>query len=158
MKSSPKRLGLLVLAVLLASSVLIAQDIPLTNWTVPPYHGSGSSGGITTMTDVTPGVAFVGVAPCRLVDTRQAGFPATYGTPALVAGSPRNFDLNSDPLCTGIPGSVAAYSLNITATNTQGPGFIVIYPQGGSVPSVSTLNYLAGQTVANAAVVPAGTG
>ena len=80
------------------------------------------------MTDVTPGTGFVGVAPCRLVDTRQAGFPAGYGTPALAGGVPRNFDLNSDPLCTGIPAGVASYSLNITATNTQGPGFILIYP------------------------------
>jgi len=48
--------------------------------------------------------------------------------------------------------------LNITVTNTQGPGFILIYPQGGSQPTVSTLNYVAGQTVANAAIVPAGTG
>jgi hypothetical protein len=53
--------------------------------------------------------------------------------------------------------SVAAYSLNITVTNTLGPGFISIYPQGGAAPLVSTLNYLAGQTLANAAIVPAGT-
>lgn len=159
MKSSPKRFGFVLLAVLLTSSVLMAVDIPLTNWTVPPYHASGSQGGITTMTDVTPGTGFVGVAPCRLVDTRQAGFPAGYGTPALAGGVPRNFDLNSDPLCTGIPAGVASYSLNITATNTQGPGFILIYPQGGAQPPVSTLNYSgAGQTVANAAIVPAGTG
>jgi hypothetical protein len=53
---------------------------------------------------------------------------------------------------------VAAYSLNITATNTTGPGFFKIYPKGGTAPVVSTLNYIAGQTVANAAIVPAGTG
>ena len=75
MKSSPKRFGFVLLAVLLTSSVLMAVDIPLTNWTVPPYHASGSQGGITTMTDVTPGTGFVGVAPCRLVDTRIATMP-----------------------------------------------------------------------------------
>jgi hypothetical protein len=77
------------------------------------------------------------VGPCRLVDTRQAG----YGAPALVGGSPRN--LNDDPL---------------TVTNAQGPGFIPIYPQGSVQPPVSTLNYVAGQTIANAAIVPAGAG
>jgi hypothetical protein len=144
----------------LVSSIALAQqaDIPLTNWTVPPYHGRASTqGGLATMTDVTPGVGFVGVTPCRLVDTRQAGFPATYGTPALTAGAARNFDLNSDPLCTGIPAGVEAYSLNVTVTNPQGAGFILIYPQGGAQPSVSTLNYVAGETIANAAIVPAGT-
>src|SRR5205823_2778155 len=146
----------------LLSSLLIAQgiNIPLTNWTVPPYQRSGSRGtqsGLSTMTDVTPDVGFTGVAPCRLVDTRQASFPAGYGPPSLSAGSPRNFDLNSDPNCPSIPTGVGAYSLNITVTNTQGPGFIVIFPQGGIAPTVSTLNYVTGQTIANAAIVPAGT-
>jgi len=163
MKSSPKRLGFVLLAVLLASGAVLAQsvDIPLNNWTVPPYQSSSARGGITTMSDVTQGLAFVGVAPCRLVDTRTTtipNFPAGYGPPALTGGVPRNFDLNNDPKCTGLPGDglIQAYSLNITVTNTQGPGFILIYPQGGSQPPVSTLNYLAGETVANAAIVPAG--
>ena len=153
--------GILVLLFLpLAGGTSRAQsaDIPLSNWTVPPYQrASRSSGELTTMADLTPGVGFVGVAPCRLVDTRQAGFPAGYGPPALVGGFPRNFDLNSQPNCSGIPVGVEAYSLNVTVTNTLGPGFILIYPQGGAQPTVSTLNYVAGQTIANAAVVPAGT-
>ena len=146
----------------LFSPFAIAQswDIPLTNWTVPPYRGTTpAGGGLSTMTDVTPGIGFVGVVPCRLVDTRQAGFPAGYGTPALSPGVPRNFDLNSDPLCTGIPTGVEAYSLNVTVTNTTGPGHLVIYSQGGAQPTVSSINYVAGQTIANAVIVPAeGTG
>jgi hypothetical protein len=142
---------------LVMSFSALAADIPLNNWTVPSYRTSSASGGLTTMTDVTPGVGFVGVAPCRLIDTRQAGFPAGYGPPSLTQGVPRNFDLNSDPQCPGIPAGVDAYSLNVTVTNTQGPGFILIYPQGGSQPTVSTVNYVAGQTIANAAIVPAGT-
>ena len=84
----------------LFSMVSLAAEIPLTNWAVPPY--TRSSGGITTMTDVTSPRVFVGVAPCRLVDTRAAtipNFPAGYGPPALTAGAQRNFDLNSDPQC-----------------------------------------------------------
>lgn len=161
MKSFPRRLGLAVLAVFLLSSVVFAVDIPLGNWTVPPYHAGSSSGGITTMGEVTQAIPFIGIDPCRLVDTRTTtspNFPAPYGPPVLGAGAPRTFDLNSDPKCTGFPpdGFVQAYSLNITVTNTQGPGFILIYPQGGAQPTVSTLNYVAGQTVANAAIVPAG--
>jgi hypothetical protein len=48
--------------------------------------------------------------------------------------------------------------LNLTVTNTAGPGFILIYPAGGSQPTVSTLNYIASQTIANAAVVPLSSG
>ena len=138
-----------------ASSFALAQDVPLANWTVPPYRAQG---GLTTMTDVTPGVGFVGVAPCRLVDTREAGYPAGYGAPALSPGVLRSFDLNSDPLCPGIPAGLDAYSLNVTVTQTAGPGHLVIYPQGGSQPLVSSINYVAGQTIANAVIVPAGTG
>jgi hypothetical protein len=148
---------------LFLSSLLLARsvDIPLTNWTVPPYQDGSRTrstrSGLSTMTDLTPDVGFTGIVPCRLVDTREASFPAGYGPPSLIAGAPRNFDLNSDPNCTGIPTGVAAYSLNITVTNTLGPGFIVIFPQGGTAPTVSTLNYVAGQTIANAAIVLAGT-
>lgn len=139
------------LFVLLFDSLLIAQGIP--NWTVPPYAASTGSG-ITPMTDATPPRAFVGVEPCRLVDTRAgSGFPAGFGAPSLAPGVPRTFDLNNGP-CPGLPTLIVAYSLNITVTNTQGPGFILIYPQGGAQPTVSTLNYVAGQTIANAAIVP----
>src|SRR5262249_30023146 len=106
------------------------------------------------LADVTNPIPFIGVTPCRIVDTR--GPTGTFGAPPLTAGVPRSFPLPTGP-CAGLPALPQAYSLNITATNTQGPGFILIYPQGGSQPLVSTLNYLAGQTVANAAIVPAGT-
>jgi hypothetical protein len=107
---------------------------------------------------VTSPLPFIGLAPCRIVDTRTTtmpNFPAGYGPPALTGGSPRNFTLTGQ--C-GIPSSAAAVSLNVTVTNTQGPGFILIYPQGAAQPNVSTLNYVAGQTIANAAIVPLGTG
>jgi hypothetical protein len=96
--------------------------------------------------------------PCRIVDTRGPTGP--YGAPSLVGSGSRNFTLASvsgNP-CAGIPTNVVGFSLNITVTNTQGAGFIQIYPQGGTPPLVSTLNYLAGQTVANAALVASGSG
>jgi hypothetical protein len=159
MKLYPGKLFLSLLAGVFGAGALLAQvGTPVPNWTVPPYHHAAASGGLGTMADVTPGVGFVGIDPCRLVDTRQAGFPATYGTPALVAGVPRNFDLNSQPNCPGIPAGVEAYSLNFTVTNVQGPGFLKVFPQGGSVPAdISTLNYIPGQNIANAAIVPTGT-
>lgn len=164
----------LAVAVALCSFAAVASAQDVQNWNSPPYwsppsaFAAGRDTGRTieslralsvdaALVNTSP-LPFIGIDPCRLVDTRQAGFPAGYGMPALVGGSPRSFDLNDDPLCTGIPPSVGAYSLNITVTNAQGPGFILIYPQGGVQPPVSTLNYVAGQTIANAAIVPAGTG
>ncbi|HKD10652.1 MAG TPA: hypothetical protein VKE50_01190, partial [Thermoanaerobaculia bacterium] len=97
----------------------------------------------------------IAVTPCRVADTRGNGFTGAYGPPSLAAGSPRSFVLTGQ--C-GIAGTAQAVSLNVTVTNTQGPGFIKIFPEGAASPVVSTLNFVAGQTVANAAVVPLGAG
>lgn len=113
---------------------------------------------MTKMTDATDPRPFIGVQPCRIVDTRTgSGFPAGFGTPGLSPGVPRNFDLDNGP-CAGLPAGIDAYSLNVTVVNTAGPGHLVIYPQGGAQPAVSSINYVAGQTIANAVIVPAGTG
>jgi hypothetical protein len=150
----------LFLAGLLATSALAAQpaakdDIPLRNWTVPAYQAAG--GELGKLVDISPGVAFVAVTPCRMVDTRNA--PGPYGGPKFTAGEGRNFDLNNHPTCTGIPAGVDAYSLNFTVTGTDGAGFLAAYPTGSPFPGVSTLNYTGvNDQIANAAIVPAGTG
>jgi hypothetical protein len=114
------------------------------NWTV--------SERVTRAVDLSRPVTFVAVTPCRIVDTRDPAGP--YGGPILPANTVRDFDLNNGP-CPGIPFEVAAYSLNITATQTQGFGDLRVWPTGATPPLVSTLNYVPNQTVANAAIVPA---
>jgi hypothetical protein len=137
-----------------ASSVLLAQgvEIPVTNWTVPPYDRS--SGGVNTMTDFTPPRVFVAVAPCRVVDTRNA--PGAYGGPALATNFARTFDINNGP-CPGIPAGVDAYSLNFGGIVPPADGFLTAWPTGSAQPSVSQLNFIGGEVVSNAAIVPAGT-
>lgn len=132
-----------------------AQEVP--NWPAPLiWNGAEEiSDSVAKLGIHTSPLPFVGTNPCRIADTRAAGFPVAYGPPPLAAGVPRNFPLAGQ--C-GIPPSAGAMSLNITVTNTLGPGFILIYPEGGAQPVVSTLNYIAGQTVANAAIVPLGMG
>jgi len=135
----------------LAGIALGGEAIP--NWPAPAtWSPARTRGGLSAM-DVTNPLPFIGLAPCRIADTRNP--PGPYGAPALTGGVPRNFTLTGQ--C-GIPSSAGAVSLNVTVTNTQGPGFILIYPQGGSQPTVSTLNYVANETIANAAVVPLGSG
>jgi N-acetylneuraminic acid mutarotase len=116
--------------------------------------GEGSPRPLHEAIAATP-LPLIAITPCRLIDTRGNGFTGQFGPPSLTAGSPRSFTL---PGQCGIAGTAQAVSLNITVTNTLGPGFIKIFPQGGSSPTVSTLNYVAGQTVANAALVPLGVG
>jgi hypothetical protein len=129
--------------------------IPVPNWTVPPYGGSRPAGGLSTMTDISPGIAFVAVQPCRVFDTRNANGP--YGGPRLLGNTTRNFDIDSGP-CTGIPTGVDAYSMNFGAILPDGANsFVTIWPTGSAQPVVSTINPIQGGVVANAAIVPAGT-
>jgi hypothetical protein len=151
MRAPAIRLVLYVLPCLV-SSLLSAKEIP--NWTVPPYAGARPAGQLSTMTDTSPGIAFVAMSPCRVFDTRNANGP--YGGPRLLANVTRNFDIDSGP-CTGIPAGVDAYSMNFGAILPDGIGFVTIWPAGITRPTVSTINTIPGYVLANAAVVPAGT-
>ena len=48
---------------------------------------------------------------------------------------------------------VSAVSLNVTATGTEGPGFMTVFACG-PMEGVSSLNYDTGATVANAVIAP----
>lgn len=140
--------GLLGVETVLAQ---IGGSVP--NWTVPPYGARASSGGITTMGDISDASVFVAVDPCRVVDTRGVGGP--YGGPPLSANVARTFDVDSGP-CTGIPPGAAAYSLSFGAIVPPTDGFLSAWPTGSPQPTISQLNFLEGEVIANAAIVPAG--
>lgn len=132
----------------------MVSDVP-QSWTAPLYWSSPaeaqSKGNRAALTVTTPTpIPFVAVTPCRLVDTRS-GFPAPLSGGFLPAATTRSFQLTG--LC-NIPADAKAISLNATIVNPVGPGFLVLWPAGGPLPPVATLNYLLGQTVGNAAVVP----
>jgi hypothetical protein len=146
---------MILAAALFLSCTLVLYGDAIPNWPAPATWSPSRSAGTLTTQDVTNPLPFVGLAPCRILDTRGNGFSGAYGPPSLAAGVHRDFTLSGQ--C-GIPSGSGAVSLNVTVTNTKGAGFIKIYPQGGSAPVVSTLNYIAGQTIANAAVVPLGSG
>jgi hypothetical protein len=105
------------------------------------------------------GLEFYPVAPCRLVDTRVPSFPAGFGPPSLVAGSPRTFAIPTNTTCGNLTAAMA-YSFNITAVTKGYLGLLAIWPAGQPMPNVSILNSYSttSTTVSNAAIVPAGTG
>ena len=82
------------------------------------------------------------VTQTRLLDTRR--------TAAVPAGSTVKLDLGAS-----YPGITAAM-LNVTAVDATGNGYLTAYPDGGSVPGTSNVNYLAGQLVPNEVVVQVG--
>jgi Putative Ig domain len=57
-----------------------------------------------------------------------------------------------------VPDAAEGYSLNMTVAPKQTLGYLTLWPTGEPQPVVSTLNAPTGTVVANAAIVPAGTG
>ena len=107
---------------------------------------SGACGG------ATPPLDFYTLAPCRLVDTRNA--PGPLGGPALSSGAVRNFALTGT--C-GIPANAKALSLNVTVVGGTGAGYIRFSP-ACQLPVSTIINFNAGQTRANNALLALGAG
>jgi YVTN family beta-propeller protein len=135
---------------------------------VPAGTGGAVSVYVTNTTNVvldidgyftTPGadtLQFYTLTPCRVADTRNTNGP--LGGPYLQGGQERDFPVLSSAC--SIPASAVAYSTNFTVVPHNGEplGYLTVWPQGSSQPRVSTLNNLTATIVANAAIVPAGTG
>ncbi len=96
------------------------------------------------------GSVFHPASPLRLMDTRygtgvRQGAVGPGGSVVLpVAGIPGD----------GVPLTATAVVLNVTVTAPTSAAHLTVYPSGPSVPTVSNLNYSAGETISNLVVVP----
>lgn len=145
-------------------------DIVANAAIVPSGTGGAISLYVTDRTDVvidingyfqpggsSPALPFYSVLPCRVVDTRPGeGTSGPFGPPALNGGSTRSFPVPLSPC--GVPGNALAYSLNLTVVPRGPLGYLTAWPAGFVQPLASTLNSPRGSVVANAAIVPAGSG
>ncbi|MBR7828994.1 hypothetical protein KDK95_21985 [Actinospica sp. MGRD01-02] len=105
----------------------------------------------TSLTEGEP-YGYTPVAPTRLLDTRNG-----TGAAKAKVGAYKSVTLN----VTGQIGDVlftqtnsAAVVAHVTVTNTASAGFITSYPGGAKLPTASTLNFTAGQTISNTVIVP----
>ena len=95
--------------------------------------------------------SYVAITPTRILDTRKgtgaakAQIQADKSIDVTVAGA------------NGIPADATAVAVNLTAVDSTKNGLITAYPTGDSLPTVSNLNYAAGSTTANMAIIPIGT-
>jgi len=106
----------------------------------------------------TGGLDYYAMTPCRVADTRSwAGFPGQFGPPSMGGNTSRSFPVQSS-VC-NVPSVAAAYSFNVTVVPSAGVlNYLTTWPTGVTRPLASTLNSPDGMVVANAALVPAGTG
>ena len=119
----------------------------------PRPRGAASDVGADETGPVVPPAAtdYHTVTPCRRVDTRLASLG---GPQPLAAGSVRRFALAGLPCA--VPATARAVSLNVTVAGPTGAGYLRLFPAGGAEPLSSTLNYTAGLTRANNAIVGLG--
>ncbi len=154
----------------LVSSVNFVAGKTVANAVVTPLSGSGTVCFFSnTPTDIivdingwfATGATFTSVGPKRVFDTRPGNSPDALRTaPDIVIAANGMLEVVVTPLTGYVPAiGVGSVSLNVTVTNPQAVGFITVY-SCGTRALVSSVNFVAGQTVANAviaAVSPAGT-
>ena len=92
----------------------------------------------------TGGLSIYGVAPCRVVDTREP-----VGSPAITS-----LDVAVSASACGIPANAQAHVLSVTVVPPGPLGYLTLWPQGQTRPVVSTLNALDGAITSNLAIVP----
>lgn len=94
------------------------------------------------------GAAHTPIAPQRAMDSRS--------TAAFAAGEKRTLRLGGRA---GVPSNAVAVLVNVTETGSAKPGYLSVAPTLTGTPKTSTLNYAAGDTLANRAFVAlSGTG
>lgn len=133
--------------------------VPLTDGKIVVRNGSTAAADI--LADVvgyyhqygTASVVVPTATQVRVLDTRTgagtagkiARIPAKGTVRLVLAGS------------NGLPATgVTAARLNLTVTHQTSNGYISAYPDGTARPNVASVNFQAGQTIANAAIVPVG--
>lgn len=105
------------------------------------------------------GLTFVSLAPCRILETRQdynfEGRTGVFGPPFLARGEVRTLPMQNSSLCP-IPPSAKAYVVNVTMVPRGSVDFVTLWPSGEARPNVWSIRSPDGNTVANSAIVKAG--
>jgi hypothetical protein len=98
-------------------------------------------------------------APARAYDSRPPGGGQQFAgyaevpprTTPLASGEAVDVELD---LPGGVPSGATAAVVNLTVTGASSGGWITTFPTGSAEPSTSSINFAAGQTVANLLVAP----
>jgi PKD repeat protein len=116
-------------------------------------NAGGSTQATSAVTVTAPplptlAAGFYPLAPCRLIDTRNANGPA--GGPAIAANGSRSFAVTGR--C-GIPANAWAISANVAVPAPAASGPLQIYPGNFPAPQSSVISFRASRTRANNLVV-----
>jgi cyclophilin family peptidyl-prolyl cis-trans isomerase len=109
---------------------------------------------LTGWFDTATGSSFTAAAPKRLLDTRIAGAPLLPSTQLNIPI--HGATVTIEALEQLIPTTASAVALNVTIVDPSGAGFATVWPCTSERPLASSLNFTAGQVVANNVIAPIG--
>ncbi|MHB1508056.1 MAG: IPT/TIG domain-containing protein [Acidimicrobiales bacterium] len=116
--------------------------------TVTTSGGEVTAGSFT----YTAGSAYTAVTPFRVTDTRPGSGEPSAGRALLPGGT-----LSVKVAGIGaVPSDASAVVLNLTASDPSSAGFLTVFPEGGSLPAVSNLDFTPHETVPNLVTVLVG--
>lgn len=127
--------------------VAVSTSARSVNWTftVDPAAAIGTAA-VPVAQPTSSANGFAPLAPARIVDTR---IPA--GATTLAPGTITHIQVTGQG---EVPSNAKAVLANVTVTGAAGSGFLTMWNCSTSRPQVSTLNFSAYETVANAATIP----
>lgn len=102
----------------------------------------------------TDGTGFAPVDPARVLDTRPSEEQGLRPVTKEKIGGATELTVQVTDIDGYVPADgVSAVSLNVTVAQPEDFGYVTVYPCG-TRPEVSSVNYVAGQIVANAVIAP----
>jgi hypothetical protein len=104
---------------------------------------------------ITKNLVYTVMSPCRLVDTRNVARRLKAGETHTFKINGAGFEQGGSAGCS-IPVEASAVALNVTAVYPDASGFLTVFPSDKNQPLASSLNYQAGDIVANEIVATVG--
>lgn len=146
----------------LTSCIVSGLQPPSVTFTVTAQSTTGVSPASIRTNALTLSM-MVPLEPARLVDTRtRANGGSTVDGINLgrgAVGQGQTYEVQmSGRGGVGVTGAVAAVALNVTVVSPTASNFLTVYPTGTSRPLASNINFVAGQTIPNMAIVKVGVG
>ncbi|WP_405361720.1 hypothetical protein OG535_28305 [Kitasatospora sp. NBC_00085] len=134
----------------------LSQSSLFNPWSVDRFGGGlvygDSHQNLHLVNVISPGTTFHTVSPSRLLDTRDG--TGRTGTDKVPGRSTVSVQVAGRG---NVPAGAKAAVLNVTATETDGPGHLIAWASGSPQPTSSNLNWTtSGVTTPNLVIVPLG--
>lgn len=142
-----------VVATLLPAAPTGAEPSSIATAARPP---AGAADPRSEATD--DGSLYVPVTPCRIADTRRASAgPLGASRPQRTFSATSTASIRSqggNAAGCGIPAAASAVATAITAVGPKAAGYLRAWPTGTAIPTATALNFRAGVSITNSAIVP----